>query len=251
MTRLYLIVIVALAGFFGFDANAVSFQNETLRYVVTYKWGLIHKDAGEATLTLRKTGDKYHLTMYARSKPWADRIYRVRDTLRSTLRVSDFRPVKYEKRMHEKDRVEVEEVSFVNSGNVTNGKGVRHKTRKGNTTVQETALSATGPVYDFLSIFYYIRRLDYSKLNRYKSYTATVFSGTKKETVKIKSLGLTKIKMRDKSEREAYHIKFNFTQEGGKKSSDDIDAYISTDSGHVPLYVVGKLPVGEIRVYLR
>lgn len=56
--------------------------------------------------------------------------------------------------------------------------------------------------------------------------------------------------MRDKTEREAYHIKFNFTQDGGKKSSDDIDAWISTDSRHIPLYLVGKLPIGEIRVYL-
>lgn len=242
-------MIVGIAS--AVQAANVSFKDETLRYVVTYKWGLIHKDAGDATVTLRRNGDKYDLRLVGTSKPWADKIYRVRDTLFSSIRVSDLKPLHYKKKMHERNRHDIDIIKFTHSGNSTTGKATLHRTKKGVPSVKERTFTASGPVYDFLSMFYYLRKLDYSKLNKFKSYSFTVFSGSKKETVKIKSIGLEKIKLRDKSEREAYHVKFNFTQDGGKKSSDDIDAWISTDSSHVPLYLVGRLPVGEVRIYLK
>lgn len=242
---------LALIGLTAIDVRgAATFSNETLKYVVTYKWGLIHKDAGDAVFTLRKSGDHYNLRLVGTTRSWADKIYKVRDTLQSTIRVADLKPVNYIKKMHEGKRNDIDKINFNHNGGVTTGNVVLHRTKKGVPTVSRKTLSASGPVYDFLSIFYYLRKLDYSQLNRYKSYTAITFSGSKKETVKIRSLGKDKIKMRDKTEREAYHIKINFTQNGGKKSSDDIDAWISTDSRHIPLYLVGKLPIGEIRVYL-
>lgn len=229
---------------------AASFSDETLKYVVTYKWGLIHKDAGDATLTLRRHGDHYNLRLVGTTKRWADRIYRVRDTLYSTIRVKDLKPVSYTKKMHEGKCHDIDKISFSYNGNTTIGKATLHRTKDGVPVVKKNTLTANGPVFDFLSIFYYIRKLNYAQLDKYKSYTAITFSGSKKETVKIRSIGKEKLKMRDKTEREAYHIKFNFTQDGGRKSSDDIDAWISTDSRHIPLYLVGKLPIGEIRVYL-
>lgn len=58
-----------------FVVKAGGFQNEDLKYVISYKWGLIHKDAGEATLSLRQAGGNYNVTLTARTKPWADRFY--------------------------------------------------------------------------------------------------------------------------------------------------------------------------------
>lgn len=236
--------------FIALNAKAATpFSNENLRYVISYKWGLIHKDAGDATLSLRRNGDRYNVMLAAKSKPWADRIYRVRDTLAGTIRVRDLKPVSYTKITHEKDRHAKDEITYTVSGNTTKGHAKRHRVKKGVNVTSEKTLTATGPVYDMLSVFYYLRKLDYAQLNKNKIYTATVFSGDKKETIRIHSLGLEKIKLKDKSTREAYHIKFNFTRDGGKKSSDDIDTWISTDESHIPLYLVGSLPIGEVRAY--
>lgn len=246
----FLAVITMLAALFPLCADGAShFSNETLRYVISYKWGLIHKDAGEATLSLRRNGGNYNVMLAARTKPWADKIYRVRDTLQGTIRVRDLKPLHYTKIMHEKDKDARDEIKYTVNGNTTVGTAKRFRIKDGREVVSEKSLSATGPVYDMLSVFYYLRKLDYSQLNRNKLYTATVFSGNKKETVKIRSLGLEKIRLKDKTEREAYHIRFNFTQKGGRKSSDDIDTWISVDESHIPLYLVGKLPVGEVRAY--
>lgn len=251
MKHIISLLLLIVSGILPVVSSAAShFTNENLKYVISYKWGLIHKDAGEATLSLRKNGGNYDLMLAAKTKPWADKIYKVRDTLQGSIKVVDLKPVYYNKITHEKDKYARDEIRYSISGNVTKGVAKRYRIRNGQPVKSEKTLTAQGPVYDMLSVFYYLRKLDYSRLNKNSLYKATVFSGDKKESVRIRNLGLVKIKLRDKTEHEAYHIRFNFTQEGGKKSSDDIDTWISTDASHVPLYLVGKLPIGEVRAYL-
>lgn len=229
--------------------DAASFQNETLRYVISYKWGLLHKDAGEAVLSLKRQGDIYNIMLSAKTKPWVDKFYEVRDTLKGTIRISDFKPLSYTKLTHEKGEYKKDEILYSHSGNVSKGIVKRYRRENGKETVKENIFEASGPVYDMLSIFYYLRKLNYADMGNGKIYTATVFSGKEKETVKIRFLGIEKIKLKDKLIRETYHIRFNFTRKGGKKSSDDMDTWISTDPAHIPLYLVGKLPLGEVRAY--
>lgn len=242
------IVLISLLG--SALAHGQRLPDENLNYVVSYKWGLIHKDAGAATLSLRSNGPNYEVILAGRTKPWADRFYQVRDTLLGTIRIHDMKPLKYTKIAHEKGKYGKDVITYTFSGNHTTGYCKRFKRDKdGMISHSEKKLTATGPVYDMLSVFYYLRTIDYRKLQNGEKIKATVFSGSKAETITIRSLGKERVQLRNKNYREAYHIKFNFTTEGKKKSSDDIDAWISSDSRHIPLYLIGSLPVGQVRVY--
>lgn len=244
-----LIAVTALCSCHSATA-ATPFANETLHYVISYKWGLIHKDAGDATLTLRNQGNKYSVMLAAKTKPWADKFYSVRDTLKATMLRNGLKPTYYAKITHEKGKYKKDEIFYSYSGSNTSGRAVRHRLNdSGEMSASTKTLTATGPVYDMLTVFYYLRKINYNELSRNKVFRATVFSGSKKEKITIKSLGKEKIKLKDKTIHEAFHVKFNFTQEGGKKSSDDMDTWISTDDRHIPLYLVGQLPVGEVRAY--
>lgn len=246
--RLYLLLIALVT--LAIKSSATGFSNEDLHYVISYKWGLIHKDAGDATLSVRNKGNNYLLMLTAKTKPWADKFYQVRDTLSGTVRKSDFKPLSYTKISHEKGKYGKDEITYSYSGANATGFCKRFRQGKdGNISQSEKTLNASGPVYDMLSVFYYLRLVNYAELTQGKVIKATVFSGSKSETITIHSLGKEKIKLRDKSEHEAYHIQFNFTTGGKKKSSEDIDTWISADSSHIPLYLVGKLPVGQVRVY--
>lgn len=247
MKKSLITAIILLTGFL--QCMAFGFQNERLHYVISYKWGLIHKDAGNATLTLRHNGNNYDLMLAAKTKPWADKFYRVRDTLLCTVRQHDLRPISYSKITHEKNTDSRDEIKYSNYKSVTKGETLRYRFRDGKWNVTKKQLTASGPVFDMLSIFYYLRSLNYEALHNNQVFKATVFSGSKAETITIRCLGKKSIKLKNKTSREAYHIRFNFTQEGGRKSSDDIDTWISADSRHIPLYLVGKLPVGEVRAY--
>lgn len=251
MKRLTCILLLLMGSIYvGISAYAGNLADENLHYVISYKWGMIHKDAGEAVLSLRNSGDNYSLRLTAKTKPWADKFFQVRDTLIGKVNKNTFHPSNYTKISHEGGKYGKDQITFLYNGNQVTGTCTRYKEdKKGKISRSSKTLRASGPVFDMLSIFYYLRQIDYSALEKGEKVKATIFSGSKAETITIRSLGKEKIKLRNKTEREAYHIKFNFTSEGKKKSSEDIDTWISTDSSHIPLYLTGSLPVGQVRVY--
>lgn len=246
--RLFFSLICLTA--FSLFVSAAGLTDETLKYTVSYKWGLIHKDAGTATLTLRNNGFNYNLKLTAASKPWADKIYKVRDTLLSTVSKQGFRPRSYTRIAHEDNKYSRDHIAYSYSGNKVTATATRMRQRDDGMREVHTTLSANGAAYDLLSVFYYLRLIDYSKLGPGKVVVTTLFSGKQSENVRIKAVGVETIKLKDKTKVKALHIKFNFTTAGKKKSSEDIDAWLSDDSRHIPLLVVGSLPVGQIRCYL-
>lgn len=241
--------IAILVGAMGASAQS-NFQNETLRYVITYKWGLIHKDAGEAVMTLRNNGSTYNITLTGKTKSWADGFYKVRDTLVSVIDKAKFRPVSYRKMAHEGGNFSRDIIEYTYSGNDVTGKVTKYREKKDSKKSSNLELSGSGPTFDMLSVFYYLRTLDPNKLESGKKITSTMFSGSHAETVTIWKVKEDKVKMRDGSVRDAWLLRFNFTTKGGKKSSSDIDAWISKDDKRIPLQLRGSLPIGKVNAYL-
>ena len=231
-------------------SGATNFTDETLRYVITYKWGLITKDSGEATLTLKNRGNRYDIRLVGKTKPWADNFFSVRDTLVSVIDKSGFRPRSYTKIAHEGGKYAEDRIVYSYSGSDVKGKVDKYREKKNKVTRSDLELTATGPTFDMLSVFYYLRTIDPAGLATGKKIVSTLFSGSHAETVTIWKAGEEKVKMRDGSLRDAWHLKFKFTSKGGKKSSDDIDAWISKDSRRIPLHIRGSLPIGKVSAYL-
>ena len=76
-----ILTFAVLLSVIGIGAAARTFDDETVRYKVMFKWGLINKQAGLVDITLKSEGDKYYSILTAASDPWADHFYKVRDTL--------------------------------------------------------------------------------------------------------------------------------------------------------------------------
>ncbi|MCH5229579.1 MAG: DUF3108 domain-containing protein [Muribaculaceae bacterium] len=223
---------------------------ETLNYVVTYKWGLIQKDAGDVKITRNPTNEGYELRLLAKTKPWADKIYKVRDTLISVTKREQYRPIQYTYIAHEKNKYRKDEIKFTYSGNHVTATSEKYKEEKNGKISQESSiLEGDLPVYDMLSVYFFLRNIDYNVLKPDENIHATIFSGSKTENLDVRCMGKETIQLRDKSEHEAWHIVFKFTQGAGKKSSDDINCWVSTDSPHIPLLIVGNLPIGQVRVH--
>lgn len=242
--RIYILCLMALVGL-GVMRGA-DFSNESLNYQIVYHWGMIWKHAANATLEIKANGSQYDARLYARTLSWVDKVYKVRDTLYSTIEARELVPVKYIKATHEKSHHGQDIVEFSHSGGGTTGHCTR--IRPGREDFKIT-LTTEGKAYDMLSVFYMLRSLDMNKLQKDGTFTTTVFSGKRKERLDISYVGVEDVKLRDKSKHKAYHIKFKFTEEGKTKSSDDIDTWISMDEAHIPLMLRGSLPIGEVRVY--
>ncbi|MDE6290796.1 MAG: DUF3108 domain-containing protein [Muribaculaceae bacterium] len=242
--------VMCAASAYGTASADTKFADETLNYVITYKWGLITKDSGDATLTLKNQGSKYYIKLTGKTKPWADGLFQVRDTLISVMDKAKFRPLSYTKVAHEGGKYSKDVIEYTYSGNKVSGKATKYREKKGTTKNENLELSAEGDTFDMLSVFYWLRSIDPAALPMGQKVTATLFSGSHEETVKIWKAGEKTIKLRDGSKREAWHIKFSFTSKGGKKTSEDIDAWISKDGRRVPLEIKGSLPLGHVSAYL-
>ena len=247
MKRLLTMVALVVAMVLPQQVVARDYSNETLNYEVVYHWGMIWKHAADATLSIRKTKDGgYFSQLTGKTRSWADKVYPVRDTLKCTMN-KDLRPLKYEKLTHEKDYYARDLIKFSYNYSHTSAHCTRYR-KSGTTSID---LSAKAQAYDMLSVFYMLRNLDYDELSRNKNYTTIIFSGKEKEYLTINYKGVENIKMRDGTKRQAHCITFKFTQEGGKKSSDNITVWMATDESRIPLLLVGKLPVGEAKCYYK
>ena len=247
----YLAYLLAAFLCLGTSLNAralSSFPDETLNYEVVYHWGMIWKHAASAQLSISNNGNYYNTSLTAHTRSWADKLYKVRDTLTCRIQKDGLKPLKYVKTSHEgkhygKDIVEYSYSDGYSSANCT----VIRQDRE----TRYVKLQAPGQAYDMLSVFYFLRKLNFAGMRENTVYKSTVFSGKKKETVSVKLVGIEDVKLRDKSKHRAYHVQFTFTQDGATKSSDDIDTWISTDERRIPLMVRGRLSIGEIRVYFK
>jgi len=233
-------------------ADSWQAPKETLTYDVMYKWGLINKKAGSVSITSggSASGERFHARLTGSTAPWADRFYKVRDTLRGTIDSQTFLPYKYEKISFEGGDFTHDNLEFTRSGNTTTASVIRRRKYKKDTkmTVTNKELQATGTTLDMLSSFYYMRHLDYAAMKPGQSVRLNVFSGSKKEILTIHYEGLEKVKV-GKKQYQSYHITFTFTSDSGKTTSDNMDAWLSTASAKIPLLLEGKLPIGKIRCF--
>lgn len=229
-------------------AEIPTFGNEHLSYRVTYKWGLIQKQAGSAQITLRKLNDGYSAMLTARSQPWADRIFSVRDTLTGRMRSGDMSPLLYDKATHEDGVYRHDVIRYTYSGNRIIADCERFKrNKKGITSVNDTILSAHMPGTDMLSVYYFVRRLPFDTMKPGTVTRANIFSGKKIETLAITYEGRETIKL-DGKRYECFKIHFRFSSERLKDSSAPMSAWLRTDGSRIPVKLVGALPIGQIQV---
>ena len=241
-------IVAVLFSCLALTVNAASgFGDETLRYDIVYHWGLIWKHAGSAELSIRQTGGKYNAMLAARTISWADKVFKVRDTLSCSILKDGLRPLVYRKASHEGKHSGVDIVKYTYADGKCLAECTRYRPER---QPQLTNLQSDRQAYDMLSIFYFLRSLPFESMKTGTTVTSTIFSGRKKERIDIRFLGIETIKLRDKSTHKAFHVSFSFTQDGQEKSSDDMFTWISTDSAHIPLMLKGKLPIGEVRCYL-
>ena len=238
-----LIAIVPNAG----ASNPVSLLDETLTYDVIYKWGFINKVAGYATMSLRNDGNLYRASVFAENAPWANSIYMLRDTLYTTMTKEGYYPVSYTYIAHENGKYKKDVLTFHRDGNTFTADAVRYKRKiEGAPLTSSTIhLEAQGMTVDMLSSFFYLRTLDFPNMKKGQSVTVNIFSGSKKEKLKITYMGTQNVSLNGRS-FPSYYINFTFTRRG-VESSAPISGWISTDGQRIPLKVEGKLPVGKVR----
>lgn len=221
--------------------------SESLHYKVMFKWGLINKKAGTADLVLTPGADYLKATLTAKNEPWADGIYKLRDTLISHMDPVTMTPSYYERIAHEDGKYARDIVRFNQTEKIVTAHTERYRRKSDGAepTSALNTLSASGVTVDMVSAFYYLRKLDFSRMSPGQSVTVNIFSAKRKELLRIIFRGKEKVKIDNKS-YDTWRVSFTFTTDGAKKSSDNIDTWIETTGEHIPVKLRGKLKIGSI-----
>ncbi|MCM1067426.1 MAG: DUF3108 domain-containing protein [Muribaculaceae bacterium] len=246
--KIAILLLVSLAtSVAGLASGTVKLAPETLNYKVMFKWGIINKQAGTATLRLTHNADTYFATLAAKSAPWADKIYKVRDTLNGRMTYRDLTPLFYEKIANEGGERKHDVVTYdYSTQGLVRADCIRKVYKKGVLKVDETrTLRTEGDAVDMLTSFYFMRTLPFTSMTPGTVTRIDIFSGKRKELLSITYHGVVDADL-DGSTAKAYHISFTFTSGNGKKTSDDMEAWISTGPERIPLRLEGKLPVGKV-----
>jgi hypothetical protein len=186
MRSLFFAVALAACTFFaGWGAaldrppSLSSLAGENLQFRVL--WGFI--PAGEASLRVIDAGDgRITFRAEARSLPYIDTVYPVRDTIESTLLVEGSKVLRFYKRSKEgHGREKEEEVLF------DTAQGIAHLYRPGKPL--KTLLVPPG-VQDPLSCFYYYRSLD---LPADREVSFDITDGSKLTTGTVRVIGREEI----------------------------------------------------------
>lgn len=248
MMRRLCILIALIAGVVTAYCSAPQYTDEHLNYRVTYKWGFIQKQAGSARFVLKKHADYYSATLTARTQPWADRIFQVRDTLTGRMRLGDMAPLLYVKSTHESGDYRHDVIKYTYSGDMMTAHCQRFReNKKGESSVTDTTLVAKMPGTDMLSVYYLVRRLPFETMKEGTIARASIFSGKKIENLAVKYIGIETIKLNGKRYK-CYKINFTFSSERMKDSSAPMWAWIRTDGERIPVKLIGELPIGQIQV---
>ncbi|MDE6267264.1 MAG: DUF3108 domain-containing protein [Muribaculaceae bacterium] len=246
-------ILTLLIGLCSLNAVASGkIKNENIKYRVMYKWGLINKRAGTVTVNTRHNADgTFSSTLIGHSAKWADKFYAVRDTLRGTIISEGIHPLFYEKISHEGGDFKHDIIRYErHEGDNVIAFCDRYRRKKKSDSIDfsQKELQASGYTVDMLSAFYYMRYMDFDKMKVGEHKTMNIFSGKRKEILKITYQGTEDVNVDGKS-YHCYHITFSFTSDGKKKSSDDLQAWIETGGSRIPVKMEGKLPVGSVKCF--
>lgn len=237
-------LIGSLIAALHFMAGAWTVPDETLNYSVHYRWGFINANAGIVTLSTvnNPAENTFKATMTGKSVNLLGHYYAASDTLTGTIMSDRIKPVYTERISDENGEFEIETITYDTDALSSDGEVIK---RLPNGEVVRSRIShyGGGMTLDLLCVFYYMRQINYGKLDEGATERINVFSGKTPETLDIKYWGKDTLKD-DPDNRETYHITLDFSSHNGENTT-SIEAWISTDEQRIPLLVRGGMKIGR------
>lgn len=233
---------------FPFLVKGWTVPDETLHYSVNFRWGFIDANAGIATLTTRNLPDsnQFQATLTGKSINMLGHYYEVGDTLTGTIMADVVKPVYTEHISGEDGEFSIETITYDDSPGPNTEGSIVKRLPDGKVMRSRVSHYAGGLTLDLLSVFYYIRQIDYDRLVKGDEVTVNVFSGKNPETLKVTYMGRGSQSI-DGTASDVFEIVLNFsTRSGGAGASDEMHVMISTDDRRIPLVIDGTLKVGHL-----
>jgi hypothetical protein len=231
------------------DGQLAFREGERLTIVANYKWGIINTDVGEATMAL--TREKFRDTTYFYARAYAktyrfyDHFFMVRDVYEARFLSSNLRPLYFHRNINEGGYLMKNTYTF-NTADYSIHASVQRQTAP----PKDTVLPGKSCTFDFVSLFYNSRNLDFDHLVNGQTIPISFavdgelfsiyYRYIGKEVKKISGLGTFKC------------IKILARPVAGEvfDGKNEISIWISDDKNHIPLLIETPIVVGKVSARL-
>ena len=217
--------------------------DETLHYSVRFKWGLIDANVGIATISTRNIPgtDTFEATLSGKSIDLLGHYYIAGDDIIGTLMADPMKPSNNATLQCEHGEFTIETVTYDADGPSKNGPVVGHLDN-GQVIRARQSNYASGLTIDLLSVFYYMRQIDYGESQPGASYRINLANGSEIDHLHIVYIDEDACEVNGESV-SCHHIALTFS---AGNNSDTMEVWIADDAARTPVFIKGGLSVGHM-----
>ena len=242
--------IVLLYGVNAVAQEAVPYcDGEKVSLSIMYKWGAVNTEVGLATLEVDslhfKGEEAYHLNCKAKTAPFFDLFYKIREDLQSWVRVQDQRPLQFTRNTLEGSYTATNLYDFDWEKQV-----IHADINFGNRGPQHLEVPLKEGDCDLISLVYKMRNLGEAG---YKKGAKTVIHFAIDDDVydvTVTFRGEETIKVRKMGKMKALHLSCSVVQ-GELFAGDELmHLWLSADENRIPVAAFVPLKVGNVQAWL-
>lgn len=229
---------------------SVNFEKgEKLTYVVSYNWFVIFTDVGEAVFRVAesKVGKEPCLYIGATGKTYQnwDWFFEVRDKYETWVDPVSLKPYYFKRQVREGGyEMDFKDVYYRNKGFATSNYVINKSPEKTDT------ISITNCTFDIISVLYYARTLDFSKMKKDEKMQFSILLDRKIEPVYFINRGIETIKLKKLGEFECIKLGIPLISGSVFKEGDELSVWITNDKNHMPVYAESPIIVGSVKIKL-
>jgi len=227
-------------------------SGEKITYILSYTVLGIWTNVGEAEfLTTLKTTTKspyYHIEVNGRSFSFFDRIFRVRDYFTAKIDAKTFQPFYKERNIDEGGFRLKSTGNFDWENNV-----VRTSTQRLDKQAprRDTALPLTPCTFDIVSLFYYYRNADFSKMKENTPYTIQLVIDDEIFNISYRLHGREEQRVRGTGRFNTLKFSASVVQGNVFTGKEQIFFWVTDDENRIPVYLEVPIRVGSIRARIK
>ncbi|NJK86253.1 MAG: DUF3108 domain-containing protein [Bacteroidales bacterium] len=222
---------------------------EKLTYVVSYNWFVIFTEVGEADFTVEnaKIGDRpcLHILALGKTYPSWDWFFKVRDRYETWVEPATLKPYYFKRQVREGGY----EIDYKDVFNRQKKYAIsRHVVNK--SPEKRDTIAISNCTFDVISVLYYARTLDYTKLKPGNKVDFSILLDRKIEHVNFSFKGIENIKVKKIGDVECIKLGVSLVAGTVFKEGDEMYIWISNDKNHIPVYMETPIIVGSVKVKL-
>lgn len=236
------------------ELNNSSFQpGEFIAYDMYFKYGLLYTKAGTSTLSVSNSKyagkDAYKMMLTANSSKAAKAIYSLSDTM-IAYTTKKLVPLAYRKRAHEKNDFRTEDATYeyLPGGKIK----LRNINKKNYNLRYDTTFVSNECIYDYISVIYYARTLDFSKIKKGDVVSISFLSGRTILYMRVEHEGLEVISANDGQKYNCIRLVLAISNGAAFEDKNEaMKVYLTNDANRVPVRIESKLKIGSTRAILK